>query len=104
MKNLENLENLSDAPACLEEHERPDNESPATMHDCRDAPSDSLSDKDTPDIGRMIREAEERGYLRGRNELIEETLMRPTTVPNQNDTAESCPTFLAHLRPGFWDN
>lgn len=70
------------------------------------SPSDGMS----PDIARLIEEAEQRGYLRGRNEQIEAEIMSPSDPyfgppPAQptDDDDDSCPGFLAHLRPGFWD-
>lgn len=73
-----------------------------------DSPQDDTR-PDADEIERMIAEAEQRGYLRGRNEQIEELLMRPDSdsMPDEfcaldvND--DSCPGFLANIRPDFWD-
>lgn len=57
------------------------------------------------EVERLVSEAEQRGYLRGRNETIEAEVM-PAPAPSAADDStvgESCPSFLAHLRPGFWD-
>lgn len=57
------------------------------------------------EVERLVAEAEQRGYLRGRNETIETEVM-PAPAPSASDDStvgESCPSFLAHLRPGFWD-
>ncbi len=57
------------------------------------------------EVERLVAEAEQRGYLRGRNETIETEVM-PAPAPSAADDStvgESCPSFLAHLRPGFWD-
>ncbi len=57
------------------------------------------------EVERLVAEAEQRGYLRGRNETIEAEVM-PAPAPSAADDStvgESCPSFLAHLRPGFWD-
>lgn len=57
------------------------------------------------EVERLVAEAEQRGYLRGRNETIEAEVM-PVPAPSAADDStvgESCPSFLAHLRPGFWD-
>lgn len=57
------------------------------------------------EVERLVAEAEQRGYLRGRNETIEAEVM-PAPSPSAADDStvgESCPSFLAHLRPGFWD-
>lgn len=57
------------------------------------------------EVERLVAEAEQRGYLRGRNETIEAEVM-PAPAPSASDDStvgESCPSFLAHLRPGFWD-
>lgn len=60
------------------------------------------------EISRLIEEARAEGYLRGRNEKIEEWLQ--TTAPESDDffdsgiaDDDSCPGFLAHISPGFWD-
>lgn len=64
---------------------------------------------DSTDMQRLIAEAEQRGYLRGRNEAIEQLMQAPSlfggTVTAQERVAESDPAegFLSGLRPGVWD-
>lgn len=66
------------------------------------------------DIGRMLAEAEQRGYLRGRNERAEAMINRPLLFENPR-RSESEPEaartsgegltegFLSGLRAGVWD-
>ena len=63
---------------------------------------------DEEKVRQLVEEAEKRGYLKGRNEQIEEWLKSPeSNSPGQAfdvySDDESCPEFLAHIRPGFWD-
>ena len=62
-----------------------------------------------PDIASLLAEAEERGYLRGRNEKIAmemrspslwETMRKPEHMP---DREKPQPLILNHLRPSVWD-
>ena len=62
-----------------------------------------------PDIATLVAEAEERGYLRGRNEKIAmemrspslwETMREPEHMP---DYEKPQPLILNHLRPSVWD-
>lgn len=62
-----------------------------------------------PDVEVLIAEAEQRGYLRGRNESIEELMRRPTMMqtiapapPSATETAEE-PAILRHRRISIWD-
>lgn len=68
-----------------------------------DAPTvDDIQQQDpavTPDIARLISEAEQRGYIRGRNESIDSLVIDDDNISDD----DSCPSFLAHIRPGFWD-
>ena len=61
------------------------------------------------EVRRLVEEAEHRGYIRGRNENIGELVDRrfgnETALPADDDeTIESYPSFLAHIRPSIWDN
>lgn len=93
MENLENIQNIVDSPELLESHDEQSAEAaapPAADHE----------------ISRLIAEAEQRGYLRGRNEQIEATVMKQpdATCNPQRDSADDCyPGFLSHIRPDFWD-
>lgn len=62
-----------------------------------------------PDIETVIAEAEQRGYLRGRNERIEELMQRPGILERPGNgelhTAEAKADngFLSHLKISIWD-
>ena len=60
-----------------------------------------------PDIDTLIREAEERGYLRGRNEQIALAMKQPAhwESPGRPEKAETepMPTILANMRRSVWD-
>lgn len=73
-----------------------------------DAPDTIQVTYDATKVRQMIEEAEKRGYLRGRNEQIEAWLMTPeSNAPGSSfdicNDDDSCPEFLSHIRPGFWD-
>ncbi len=60
-----------------------------------------------PDLATLLAEAEQKGYLRGRNERIEELMseprmFQPLTKPNETEPRPSEP-FLSNLRPSIWD-
>lgn len=63
----------------------------------------------SPDIEALIAQAEQRGYLRGRNESIEELMRRPammeTIAPAPPSAAEPDeePMILRHRRISIWD-
>lgn len=111
---MENLETIPDLPDAIVTAE--DNVDPAEAPSL--APVAGDSPEMTPDLQTLISEAEQRGYLRGRNERIEAEIMSPSDPyfglparasssgsadPDDGDDDDSCPGFLAHLRPGFWD-
>lgn len=62
-----------------------------------------------PNIECAIAEAEQRGYLRGRNERIEELMQRPGILERpDNGEIHSAETkadngFLSHLKISIWD-
>lgn len=61
-----------------------------------------------PDIATLIAEAEERGYLRGRNEKIAIEMRSPAlweTIHESTDKQDEKPQplILNHLRPSVWD-
>lgn len=61
------------------------------------------------EVRRLVEEAEHRGYIRGRNENIGELVDRrfgneATSPADDDETIESYPSFLAHIRPSIWDN
>lgn len=97
MENLENIQNIVDSPESLESHD--EIASPVT-EPAAPAPSSDA------DLSRLIAEAEQRGYLRGRNEQIEATVMKQPddlcAAPSAGQ--DDCyPGFLSHIRPDFWD-
>lgn len=74
------------------------------------APAESQGDA-AADIGRLLEEAERRGYLRGLNEQAERAMNTPALWENPRRTEQQQPHaepdpdfgFLTHLRPGVWD-
>lgn len=73
-------------------------------------PVETETDIMTPEVRRLIAEAEQRGYLRGLNERAEEMMRRPALLENtrlnrkdEDAGAEMTSTFLRGLRPGVWD-
>ena len=89
-------------------------ESLTTSEELNNTPETALEEP-MEDISAMIAEAEERGYLRGRNEIIEQMMHQPPLFANQarmslqqehsTHSDEDDPTrdFLAHIRPQVWD-
>lgn len=68
--------------------------------------SESSEISESPEVRRLIEEAEQRGYIRGRNEQIEQLVMQPLDdpmLPPDYTDSESCPSFLANIRPSIWD-
>ena len=100
---MENLENLQTNPDnASNEAKIPENVTPDVAPDVIQVTYDSAK------MRKMIEDAEKRGYLRGRNEQIEAWLKTPeSNAPDTSfdlcDDDDSCPAFLAHIRPGFWD-
>lgn len=100
----------------IETHE-PDIESPSTAEIAIEdetipeinSPEPEESSTPQPDIATLIAEAEERGYLRGRNEKIEIEMRSPAlweTIREPAHKAESekpQPLILNHLRHSVWD-
>jgi hypothetical protein len=71
--------------------------------------TENTPEAEGPDFEAAIAEAEQRGYLRGRNERIEELMQRPgimerpgTTEINRADTKGE-QGFLSHLKVSIWD-
>lgn len=63
-----------------------------------------------PDIEALLAEAEQRGYLRGRNEAIEASMRTPALLENSRLTRaraleepDPASLFLSRIRPGVWD-
>lgn len=77
---------------------------------------DVVDDKDISDSARRlfsieaipdqkeIREAERRGYIKGRNEAISMKMNEPAVYQTAAPaTPASTPVILSNRRPGFWD-
>lgn len=63
-----------------------------------------------PDIEALLAEAEQRGYLRGRNEAIEASMHTPALLENSRltraralEAPDPASLFLSRIRPGVWD-
>lgn len=72
------------------------------------APQPESSAPDEAEIQRLLAEAEQRGYMRGRNEAIENLMQAPalfesTAAPAADSTPNPADGFLSGLRPGVWD-
>ena len=63
-------------------------------------PTLPTADSPAPDIDRLIAEAEERGYKRGRNESIQELMEQP--APAVSETEQSEILILSNIRPSIW--
>lgn len=74
---------------------------------------ESHESKETPeatDIEALLAEAEQRGYLRGRNEAIEASMHTPALLENSRltraralEAPDPASLFLSRIRPGVWD-
>ncbi len=94
-----------------------------TIEDVNDMPAEEITEttpepaettaEDEPeavltpnDIDRMVNEAEERGYLRGRNEAVEALMNRPArqkpTDPDDDDGDDPV-MILREMRRSVWD-
>lgn len=71
--------------------------------------SENSENSGSPDLAELLAQAEQRGYLRGRNEAAEEMMNRPTMwQPTEAQSpahrmAAVADNFLSGLRPGVWD-
>ena len=72
--------------------------------------SDQPEETSSPDVDRLVAEAEQRGYLRGRNEAISEAMTsRPLwensrlTEARALEQPDPASLFLSRLRPDVWD-
>ena len=89
-------------------------ESLTTSEELNNTP-ETVLEEPMEDISAMIAEAEERGYLRGRNEVMEQMMQQPPLFSNQArinlqqerttpyDEDDPVRDFLAHIRPQVWD-
>ena len=70
-------------------------------------PSDAVNDEvATVDVDALVNEAEERGYLRGRNEQIEVKMREPSQWQSARSTRKPIveTTILNHPRRSVWEN
>ena len=70
-------------------------------------PSDAVNDEvATVDVDALVNEAEERGYLRGRNEQIEVKMREPSQWQSARSTRKPVveTTILNHPRRSVWEN
>ena len=102
MNNLENIHNIADGGEAAELPEQTDS-TPTDSAAPVPVPVSDTSPTINTDLTRLLEEAEQRGYLRGRNEVISETVMQPSELSAESDDEDSYPSFLAHIRPGFWE-
>lgn len=67
-------------------------------------PSEAEPEPQEPDIEAMLAEAEQRGYLRGRNARIDELMSPPGGAPdNAAPPASTEILILNNLRPSVWE-
>lgn len=102
---MENLDNIQPIPET--EILEPSEPSENSDNSDNSEPSEISDLSDNPEVRRLIEEAEQRGYIRGRNEQIEQVVMQPLdddpTLPPAYSDSDSCPSFLANIRPSIWD-
>lgn len=103
---------VEDSPEIQVENpsENPEDNQPA---DCDAAGADSSADSFTPDMEAMLAEAEQRGYMRGRNERIEELMNEPAPFARQSSPQRAAepadppstsePLILNNPRVSIWD-
>ncbi len=79
---------------------------PAEAPEC----NESTETSEAPDIEALLAEAEQRGYLRGRNEAIEASMHTPALLENSRltraralEVPDPASLFLSRIRPGVWD-
>ena len=84
-------------------NENPESETEETPE--AESPAESVPD--VPDIERLVAEAEERGYKRGRNERIAELMENPSaadvSLPDDAPAEEPEILILNNIRPSIWD-
>lgn len=78
---------------------------PSETEENPEEPSETESEK--PDLEALLAEAERKGYLKGRNERIEELMREPRMFQQLTEPKPSTPqaaeSFLANMRPSIWD-
>lgn len=109
---IENLAEQAVVPAeNLETHETAEQlgDDAESTEECDDDQQPTVTQEQ---LERLVAEAEERGYLRGRNESIAELMKRPgmferADADSMSDSADSVGSsevmILNNLRPSVWD-
>lgn len=71
------------------------------------APEETPAAPTPEEIEQMVAEAEQRGYLRGRNEQIEQLMEAPTGYETETlgegGHLKGEPMILGNLKPSIWD-
>lgn len=71
------------------------------------APEEAPAAPTPEEIEQMVAEAEQRGYLRGRNEQIEQLMEAPTGYKTETlgegGPLQGEPMILGNLKPSIWD-
>ena len=71
------------------------------------APEEAPAAPTPEEIEQMVAEAEQRGYLRGRNEQIEQLMEAPTGYETEalgeGGPLQGEPMILGNLKPSIWD-
>lgn len=78
---------------------------PSGENDCGNEPADG---HESADIGPLLAEAEHRGYMRGRNERIEQLMEEPGMLERNSDSErregeDEKVEILRHRRISIWD-
>jgi len=71
------------------------------------SPTPATEPEPAPGMDELLQQAEQRGYLRGRNETIERLMAAPSMWQPASGApeapTESVPTILQNIRPCIWD-
>lgn len=76
-----------------------------------EVPEEATPEKLPPEMEKLLAEAEERGYLRGRNESIGRLMREPGALerplaqeePGSSDRGDGSPMILSNPRVSIWD-
>lgn len=111
--NAQAPENRPDTPEPTTEKPAPEPEPEApeepaeTEAEAPEKPAETEKAPTPEEIARMIAEAEQRGYLRGRNEQIERLMEAPTGYEAEGageiSRISGEPMILGSIRPSIWD-
>lgn len=103
----ENTLTVTDSNDFQENSVNMENEEPAAENPLQPSPED---------VGRLVAEAEQRGYMRGVNEQLSKLMEQPTlyedlarrknksrSLPDESDEDPLTSRFLSDIQPGIWD-